>query len=67
MDVTVDDAILYLDQVKMELTDRPSIYTEFLEIMKQFTALRELKKVCCTSDVIFEILDARNPVRAGAI
>ena len=37
------------------------------QIMKQFTALRELKKVCCTSDVIFEILDARNPVRAGAI
>jgi len=32
MDVTVDDAILYLDQVKMELTDRPSIYTEFLEV-----------------------------------
>ena len=32
----MDDALLYIDQVKMEFGDRPHIYNEFLDIMKTF-------------------------------
>ena len=32
----MEDALLYLDQVKMEFGDRPHIYNEFLDIMKTF-------------------------------
>ena len=34
----VEDALLYLDQVKMEFSDKPHIYNEFLDIMKNFKA-----------------------------
>ncbi|KAL9182866.1 hypothetical protein ACHAXT_004145, partial [Thalassiosira profunda] len=37
-ELKVEDALLYLDQVKMEFGDRPRIYNEFLEIMKNFKA-----------------------------
>lgn len=30
--------MLYLDQVKMEFSDKPHIYNEFLDIMKNFKA-----------------------------
>ena len=32
----VEDALLYLDQVKMEFVDQPHIYNQFLEVMKDF-------------------------------
>lgn len=32
----MEDALLYLDQVKVEFGDRPHIYNEFLDIMKTF-------------------------------
>ena len=32
----VEDALMYLDQVKMEFGDSPHIYNEFVEIMKTF-------------------------------
>lgn len=35
-ELRVEDALLYLDQVKMEFGDRPQIYNEFLDIMKTF-------------------------------
>ena len=35
-ELKVEDALLYLDQVKLEFGDRPRIYNEFLEIMKNF-------------------------------
>lgn len=35
-ELKVEDALLYLDQVKMEFGDRPHIYNEFLDIMKTF-------------------------------
>jgi paired amphipathic helix protein Sin3a len=35
-ELRVEDALLYLDQVKVEFGDRPHIYNEFLEIMKTF-------------------------------
>ena len=31
-----EDALMYLEQVKMEFEDRPQIYNEFLDIMKNF-------------------------------
>jgi ribosomal protein L12E/L44/L45/RPP1/RPP2 len=34
----VEDAKLYLDQVKLEFRDRPHIYNQFLEILKSFQA-----------------------------
>lgn len=35
-ELRVEDALLYLDQVKLEFGDRPHIYNEFLDIMKTF-------------------------------
>lgn len=35
-ELKVEDALLYLDQVKEAFGDRPRIYNEFLEIMKNF-------------------------------
>jgi paired amphipathic helix protein Sin3a len=35
-ELRVEDALMYLDQVKMEFGDRPQIYNEFLDIMKTF-------------------------------
>ena len=35
-ELRVEDALLYLDQVKVEFGDRPHIYNEFLDIMKTF-------------------------------
>lgn len=32
----VEDALMYLDQVKMAYSDRPQVYNEFLDIMKTF-------------------------------
>lgn len=37
-ELKVEDALLYLDLVKMEFTDKPHIYNQFLEIMKDFKA-----------------------------
>ena len=35
-ELRVEDALLYLDDVKHEFRDRPAIYNEFLAIMKNF-------------------------------
>lgn len=35
-ELRVEDALMYLDQVKIEFGDRPHIYNEFLGIMKTF-------------------------------
>jgi len=35
-ELRVEDALMYLDQVKLEFGDRPHIYNEFLDIMKAF-------------------------------
>ena len=35
-ELRVEDALLYLDHVKMEFKDRPQIYNQFLAIMKNF-------------------------------
>lgn len=35
-ELRVEDALIYLDQVKVEFGDRPHIYNEFLDIMKTF-------------------------------
>ena len=35
-ELRVEDALIYLDDVKREFGDRPRIYNEFLEIMKNF-------------------------------
>ena len=37
-ELKVEDALLYLDQVKLVFGDRPRIYNQFLEIMKNFKA-----------------------------
>ena len=34
----VEDALAYLDQVKMKFEDKPEIYNQFLDIMKEFKA-----------------------------
>ena len=35
-ELRVEDALMYLDQVKMEFGDFPHIYNDFLEIMKTY-------------------------------
>ena len=35
-ELRVEDALLYLDDVKREFGDRPMVYNEFLSIMKNF-------------------------------
>ncbi|CAM9232388.1 unnamed protein product, partial [Discosporangium mesarthrocarpum] len=37
-ELRVEDALLYLDQVKIEFGNKPEIYNEFLDIMKNFKA-----------------------------
>ena len=39
-ELRVEDALMYLDQVKLEFGDRPQIYNEFLEIMKNFKSMK---------------------------
>lgn len=34
----VEDALSYLDQVKMQFGDKPKVYNDFLDIMKEFKA-----------------------------
>ncbi len=38
MKVRVEDAMKYLDKVKVRFNYRPDIYDTFLEIMKEFKA-----------------------------
>ena len=37
-ELKVEDALLYLDQVKMAFGEKPEIYNKFLDIMKNFKA-----------------------------
>lgn len=32
----VDDALQYLEQVRQQFSDRPEVYSNFLEVMKDF-------------------------------
>ena len=32
----VEDALSYLDQVKLQFGNQPSVYNDFLDIMKEF-------------------------------
>lgn len=34
--LNVSDALGYLDQVKMQFSERPDVYNKFLDIMKDF-------------------------------
>ena len=36
--LNVRDALLYLDQVKVQFTDHPDVYNRFLDIMKDVRA-----------------------------
>jgi len=37
-ELKVEDALLYLDQVKVEFADKPHVYNEFIQLMKKFKA-----------------------------
>lgn len=39
----VEDALSYLDQVKIRFANDPGIYNKFLDIMKEFKSQRYLK------------------------
>lgn len=41
----VEDALSYLDQVKIRFANDPGIYNKFLDIMKEFKSQRYLKTV----------------------
>ena len=54
-ELRVEDALLYLDQVKMEFGDRPHIYNEFLDIMKTFkTQQLDMPGVICHVSSLFQ-------------
>jgi paired amphipathic helix protein Sin3a len=38
-ELRVEDALMYLDEVKQQFKDRPTIYNEFLTIMKNFKSM----------------------------
>lgn len=40
MQVRVEDAMKYLDKIKIRYSYRPEVYESFLEIMKDFKAQR---------------------------
>ena len=53
-ELKVEDALLYLDQVKAEFGDRPEIYNEFLEIMKSFKSQEiDTPGVICRVSTLF--------------
>jgi paired amphipathic helix protein Sin3a len=35
-ELTRQDALSYLDQVKLQFNDQPNVYNRFLDIMKEF-------------------------------
>ena len=39
-ELRVEDALMYLDQVKLEFGDRSQIYNEFIKIMKNFKSMK---------------------------
>lgn len=41
----VEDALSYLDQVKIRFANDPGIYNKFLDIMKEFKSQRYLRMV----------------------
>lgn len=49
--LTINDALAYLDTIKVEFSDQPDVYQNFLDIMK------ELKKKQCVP-TIYLFLDA---------
>lgn len=36
----VEDALSYLDQVKLQFGNKPQVYNDFLDIMKEFKSQR---------------------------
>ena len=38
--VKVEDALSYLDQVKLQFGNHPQVYNDFLDIMKEFKSQR---------------------------
>lgn len=38
--LNVKDALSYLDQVKMQFSEQPEVYNQFLDIMKEFKSQR---------------------------
>ena len=40
LSVQVEDALSYLDQVKMQFGNQPQVYNDFLDIMKEFKSQR---------------------------
>ena len=56
-ELRVEDALLYLDQVKVEFGDRPHIYNEFLDIII-FMILFVSFSCCLTyQDLKYKMLD----------
>lgn len=39
----VEDALSYLDQVKLQFGNQPQVYNDFLDIMKEFKSQRYFK------------------------
>ena len=39
----VEDALSYLDQVKLQFGNQPQVYNDFLDIMKEFKSQRYLE------------------------
>jgi hypothetical protein len=46
----VEDALTYLDQVKLQFGNQPHVYNQFLEIMKEFKSQR-----CAAADLLLSL------------
>ena len=47
MDESVQDALSYLDQVKVQFVEQPDVYNRFLDIMKDFKSQALVFSLCC--------------------
>ena len=49
----VEDALSYLDKVKLQFSNQPEVYNKFLDIMKEFKSQTYVNAMC------FDVISSR--------
>ena len=52
----VEDALSYLDQVKLQFARQPDVYNQFLDIMKEFKSQRLDIPPCLNNRINFDLI-----------
>lgn len=58
----VEDALSYLDQVKLQFGNQPQVYNDFLDIMKEFKSQRWEHYLTLWIDAVFADFHTQNVV-----